>query len=41
VGDGTMGPVTAAIHAEFFGIVNGLKPDRYDWLTPVRVAVAV
>jgi branched-chain amino acid aminotransferase len=40
VGDGTMGPITAAIHAEFFGIVNGLKPDRYDWLTPVRVQVS-
>src|SRR5471030_2979475 len=40
VGDGTMGPLTSAIHAEFFGIVNGLKPDRYDWLTPVRVPVS-
>jgi branched-chain amino acid aminotransferase len=40
VGDGTMGPVTSAIHEEFFGIVNGLKPDRYDWLTPVKVNVA-
>jgi branched-chain amino acid aminotransferase len=40
VGDGTMGPITTAIHDEFFGIVNGTKPDTYDWLTPVRVAVA-
>ena len=39
VGDGTMGPVTTAIHEEFFGIVNGIKPDRYDWLTPVKVPV--
>jgi branched-chain amino acid aminotransferase len=38
VGDGTMGPVTSAIHDEFFGIVNGTKPDPYDWLTPVKVA---
>ncbi len=30
-----MGPVTTAIHDEFFAIVNGIKPDRYDWLTPV------
>jgi branched-chain amino acid aminotransferase len=37
VGDGTMGPITAAIHAEFFAIANGIKPDLYDWLTPVRV----
>jgi len=40
VGDGTMGPVTTAIHDEFFSIVNGIKPDRYDWLTPVKVPVA-
>jgi branched-chain amino acid aminotransferase len=40
VGDGTMGPVTAAIAAEFFGIVNGTKPDRYNWLTPVQVRAA-
>jgi branched-chain amino acid aminotransferase len=40
VGDGTMGPVTSAIHQEFFSIVNGIKPDRYNWLTPVKVATA-
>jgi len=40
VGDGTMGPVTSALHEEFFGIVNGLKPDRHNWLTPVNVKVA-
>jgi branched-chain amino acid aminotransferase len=40
VGDGSMGPVTSAIHDEFFGIVNGTKPDRYGWLTPVRVPTA-
>ena len=38
VGDGTMGPVTTAIYNEFFGIVNGTKPDRYGWLTPVKVS---
>lgn len=40
VGDGTMGPITAALHEEFFAIVNGLKPDRHNWLTPVNVKVA-
>ena len=40
VGDGTMGPVTRALHDEFFAIVNGTKPDRYNWLTPVNVKVA-
>ena len=39
VGDGTMGPITTALHDEFFGIVNGTRPDRYGWLTPVKVAV--
>src|SRR6202044_2474080 len=39
IGDGTMGPVTSAIHEEFFGIVNGTKPARDDWLTPVKVPV--
>jgi branched-chain amino acid aminotransferase len=35
--DGTMGPVTKAIHDEFFALVNGKKSDRYNWLTPVNV----
>lgn len=35
--DGAMGPVTRALHDEFFGIVNGTKPDRHNWLTPVEV----
>jgi branched-chain amino acid aminotransferase len=40
IADGNMGPITSAIHEEFFGIVNGKKPDRYNWLTPVKVATA-
>ena len=40
VADGKMGPITTAIHKEFFAIVNGTKPDRYGWLTPVKVPVA-
>jgi branched-chain amino acid aminotransferase len=39
IGDGAMGPVTRALHDEFFGIVNGARPDRHGWLTPVKVAV--
>ena len=35
IGDGTMGPITSALHEEFFAIVNGLKPDRHNWLSPV------
>jgi branched-chain amino acid aminotransferase len=37
VGEGKLGPVTKALQAEFYGIVRGEKPDRYDWLTPVPV----
>jgi len=40
IADGKMGPITTAIHNEFFAIVNGLKPDRYNWLTPVNVKAA-
>lgn len=41
VGDGTMGPITTAIHKAFFDIVNGNAPDRYNWLTPVSVRETV
>jgi branched-chain amino acid aminotransferase len=37
IGDGTMGPITTALHKAFFDIVNGLAEDRYNWLTPVSV----
>jgi branched-chain amino acid aminotransferase len=39
IGDGSQGPITTALHDEFFGIVNGTRPDRYGWLTPVKVKV--
>src|SRR5271167_55256 len=39
VGDGTMGPITKALHDEFFGVVHGTLPDRHNWLTPVNVKV--
>ena len=37
VGDGTMGPITSALHKAFFDIVHGNAPDRFNWLTPVKV----
>ena len=37
VGKGVAGPITKAIQQEFYGIVHGEKPDRYNWLTPVPV----
>ena len=35
VGNGKRGPVTEKIQAEFFAIVEGRKPDRHGWFTPV------
>jgi branched-chain amino acid aminotransferase len=40
VGDGKVGEITKKIADEFFGIANGLKPDRFGWLTPVNVNAA-
>jgi len=40
VGDGKVGEITRKIADEFFGIANGLKPDRFGWLTPVKVTAA-
>jgi branched-chain amino acid aminotransferase len=37
VGQGAVGPITKSIQQEFYGIVRGEKPDRYQWLTPVPV----
>jgi branched-chain amino acid aminotransferase len=39
IADGKAGPITQQLSEEFFGIVNGIKPDRFGWLTPVKVAV--
>jgi len=37
VGAGKRGPVTKAIQEQFFGITSGNLPDKYGWLTPVKV----
>lgn len=37
VGKGKIGPVTKSIQQEFYGIVRGEKPDRYNWFTAVPV----
>ena len=39
VADGNPGPITRQLADEFLGIANGLRPDRYGWLTPVNVNV--
>jgi branched-chain amino acid aminotransferase len=41
VGTGSRGPITRQIQEEFFGIVEGTKPDRFDWLTPADAAPLV
>jgi branched-chain amino acid aminotransferase len=40
IGDGKTGEITKKIGDEFYGIANGLKPDRFGWLTPVKVNAA-
>jgi branched-chain amino acid aminotransferase len=37
VGKGSRGPITKAIQEVFFGITSGQMPDKYGWLTPVKI----
>ena len=37
IGDGNPGPITNQLKDEYMGVASGLKPDRFGWLTPVRV----
>ena len=39
VGNGKMGPISKTLQKAFMGIVNGTAKDRFNWLTPVPVAV--
>ena len=36
IGTGTRGPVTEAIQAAFFGLIDGTAPDTHGWLTCVH-----
>jgi branched-chain amino acid aminotransferase len=38
IGTGKVGPITKSIQKEFMGLLTGVVPDRYGWLTPVPVA---
>ena len=40
VGAGRRGPITTALQTAFFDYINGVVPDRHDWLTPVQVSKA-
>lgn len=35
IGNGRRGPVAEALQKEFFGIINGTRPDSEGWLSPV------
>ena len=37
INGGKTGPVTLALQHEFFGVVNGSKPDRHGWFTKVAI----
>jgi branched-chain amino acid aminotransferase len=40
IGAGKRGPITETLQKEFFAIVEGQKPDRHGWLTPIVQPVA-
>ncbi len=41
IGKGHRGPITEQLQSEYFGVINGSRPDRYGWLSPVYAAAAV
>jgi branched-chain amino acid aminotransferase len=41
IGKGRRGPVAERLQKEFFGIINGARPDVYGWLSPVNIAQQV
>jgi branched-chain amino acid aminotransferase len=41
IGKGRRGPVAEKLQSEFFGVINGTKPDRYGWLSPVYATAGV
>ena len=41
IGKGRRGPVAEKLQSEFFGVINGSKPDRYGWLSPVYATAGV
>src|SRR5690348_9087104 len=36
VGKGRRGPIAEKLQKEFFAVINGTKPDRHRWLSPVH-----
>jgi branched-chain amino acid aminotransferase len=39
IGTGRRGPVAERLQKEFFGVINGTRPDTYSWLSPVHALV--
>jgi branched-chain amino acid aminotransferase len=39
IGSGRRGPVAERLQKEFFGVVNGTRPDTHNWLSPVHALV--
>lgn len=37
IGEGRRGPITSALQQAFFDYVNGVVPDRHNWLLPVEI----
>ncbi len=35
IGKGRRGPVAEELQKEFFGVINGSRPDAHSWLSPV------
>jgi branched-chain amino acid aminotransferase len=40
IGTGRRGPITDALQRAFFDYVNGVVPDRHNWLLPVHITPA-
>ena len=38
IGQGHRGPITEQLQNEYFGVINGARPDHYGWLSPVYAA---
>ncbi len=38
IGSGRRGPITESLQKEFFGVIDGTRPDKHGWLTMVGTA---
>jgi len=40
IGSGRRGPIAERLQHEFFGVINGSRPDEHGWLSPVHAGQA-